>query len=205
MPADPISTGVGGCYWVTCRPPVCCGYPTSVTNPENRFWMSDVTDNKGILKRWEINDFCQIVRYQTTGPTLSTGSNTFNLVTPPNSTCRVPATITVTGIPPQSRGSQTRTAQTFTTVGNAPGEPNAVVNGPGPYPWEPSQGPFAERRPDYPRPVHWNSYRTIPDWLICQNLASIFRAPIGSRGSRFSSSDGPTSPTPLSTTLSRSD
>jgi hypothetical protein len=172
MPAEPVDTADGVCYWVTCRPPVCCGYPTPVTNPQNRFWMSDVTDNKGILKRWEINDYCQIVRYQTTGPTLSTGSNTFNLVTPPSPTCQgYPATITVTGIPPQSRGSQTRTAQTFTTVGDAPGEPNAVVNGPGPYPWEPSQGPFDPNAGLItPDPYIWNSYRTIPDWLICQNF-----------------------------------
>jgi hypothetical protein len=167
MPFGPIDTAEGVCNWVTCRPPACCGYATPVTAPNYRFLMSGVTDKDANLVRWEITDGCRIVFYTTTGPTLTTGSNTFHLATPLNPTCQGwPQTITVTGIPPAARGSQTRTAQSFSTVGDAPGEPNAVVNGPGIYPWEPSNASGVIT----PNPYISNSNRTIPDWLICQNF-----------------------------------
>jgi hypothetical protein len=123
----------------------------------------------GDLQYFTISDGCNDATYSSSGPTLSlTQANIFSLSSS-TSTCQGwPATISVTAIPPSARGSTTKTAQTFYTVGDEPNEANPAVSGPGPQPWQPSAFPSGLITP---APYISNSSGgQVTDWLICANL-----------------------------------
>jgi hypothetical protein len=174
VPMGPIDPEADTCTWATCRPPGCGPYPTPVGSlgPAYRFTMNPVDTNKDVLLGFEISGGG--ATYRLNSPDLSLSSpNIFTLRSDGNGAecAGWPATISVMAIRPLATGSQTRTAQTFTTVGNEPHEANPVVNGPGLYSWQPSAGPFAPNAGLItPNPYIDNSNRAITDWLICQNF-----------------------------------
>lgn len=177
VPLGPIDAEAQTCNWATCAPGP-CGEP--VTN----LYTSTATSGQGgyvfVMQPYGPGDrFVGFeilgggVTYKLASTNLSlNGPNVFTLVAPNPAGCQGwPSTISVTAIAPVSRGSQTRTAQSFSTVGNEPDEPNPVVNGPGAQPWEPSANAFQPNGGQItPNPYIWNPYKAVTDWLICQNF-----------------------------------
>jgi hypothetical protein len=152
VPIGPISTvDQSGCIWNTCRPPVCCGYLNPNGGGGHRFTMTNVA-KKNTTTDWQISSGCGEVDYRLGSPNLSTGANTFKLLEYNPSLCQYwPQTITVTGVPPTARGSQTRTAQSFTTAPIYP-----IQNSPSPWVIAPG--------------VLYNNNPLVTEWLLCYNF-----------------------------------
>jgi len=166
VPQGPIDTvDQAGCTWVTCRPPVCCGYPSPVTNPAYRWTLSNVA-KKDATTDWTITSSCLEVIYHLGSPLLSTGTNKFTLKSQPNPVCQYwPSTITVTGVPPKAISSQTKTARLFQTGSGAPNELGGLFAYPGEQ-WTPNN-PYPKVNPN---PYCNNTNQQITDWLYCSNF-----------------------------------
>jgi hypothetical protein len=172
VPQGPIDPEADVCWWATCAPPGCdlaSGlYPTPVgqNGPGYRFQMNPRDTDKDKLLGFEISGGNAV--YRSSGPLLNlTAPTIFTLYSTTGNACQGwPSTISVTAVPPTAIGSQTRTAQSFSTAGQEPDEQPQVANGPGFWPWEPSQAMLNGLITPNPY-IHNSSKGQTTDWLIC--------------------------------------